>query len=242
MKFNKFQRNRPATTLPEIVRKIQTLRTQFGQEVNKIEKSQSLDEDLIYKPKIWWFSHLEWIGDFMKTRTDSTPLSVKAKGGAKVKPEETKLFEFADESDAAEEHFSTEIELSEYDTEATDFAEPVLKKQKTYEAPKSSRDAQSLEKRDDSGIRTIEYTLINEDTTELVPSTCNKTTPRYVEYDMNIDSNQIEKHKRRSKAFGKFVAALLMDITDDNLFFNLQKNITSCIHDANLKQHELKKS
>lgn len=222
------------------MRKIQTLRTQFGQEINKIEKSQSLGEDLIYKPKIWWFPHLEWIGDFMKTRTDSTPLSVKAKVATKIEKAEVPLFEFVDDGvDDTTDQFSTEYELAEYDTETTDI-EPAAKKQKTYQASKMIRASQCLDKQEDSGIRTIEYTLFNEDTADLVPSSSKKPTSQYLEIDMS--SKQMEQHKRRSKTFGKFVSALLMDITDDKLFFTLQKDITNSIYEASIKQHELKKS
>lgn len=38
--------------MSDITKKIQTLRTQFGQEVNKIEKSQILGENLTYVPKV----------------------------------------------------------------------------------------------------------------------------------------------------------------------------------------------
>ena len=223
------------------MRKIQTLRTQFGQEINKIEKSQSLGEDLIYKPKIWWFPHLEWIGDFMKTRTDSTPLSVKAKVVTKIEKTEVPLFEFMDgpdEIDETTDQYSTEYELAEYDTETTDI-EPPTKKQRTYQAPKTIRAPQSADKRDDPEIRTIEYTLINEETSELVPSSSKKPVQQYLEID---DTKQMEQHKRRSKAFGKFVAALLMDISDDKTFFTLQKNITNSIYEASIKQQELRKS
>lgn len=176
----------------------------------------------------------------MKTRTDSTPLSVKAKVATKqLEKTELPLFEFvegADEIDDTADQFST-YELTEYDAETADI-EPVAKKQKTYQASKAIRASQSSDKKDDSGIRTIEYTLINEDANEIVPSAIKKSNSQYL--DIDFDSKQMERLKRRSKTFGKFVAALLMDITDEKLFFNLQKNITNSIYEASMKQHELK--
>jgi hypothetical protein len=48
--------SRPNTSILEIHKKIQSLRTQFGQEVSKIEKSKGLgDEKLIYTPKVSGF-------------------------------------------------------------------------------------------------------------------------------------------------------------------------------------------
>lgn len=229
------KKTRPETNANEITKKIQTLRTQFGQEVNKIEKSQSLGEELIYKPKVWWFQHLEWIGNFMKTRSDPTPLSARAKRKSEHESSEP-LFEFAEDVDDATENYTTEIELSdamEYETEPDP---PPPKKQKTYPAPKSIRASQVIEKRE--GVRTIEYTLINEDSREEIVEQLSKEGA-----EQNQESDfKIEKYKRRSKAFGKYVSALLLDISDDKLFFELQKNITSCIHDACMKQSEKRNS
>ncbi|CRK99703.1 CLUMA_CG012975, isoform A [Clunio marinus] len=124
--------NRPETTLNEITKKIQTLRTQFGQEVSKIEKSKSLGDDLVYKPKIWWFTHLEWIGDFMKTRSDPTPLSAKTKIRNTEKLDETSdLFEF---SDAIDDSAAYSVEFGE--AEMRDESEPSPKKPKTYQSTK----------------------------------------------------------------------------------------------------------
>jgi hypothetical protein len=54
--LNAVRKTRPTTTLEEISKKIQTLRTQFSQEFAKIEKSYALgDESLIYMPRVWWF-------------------------------------------------------------------------------------------------------------------------------------------------------------------------------------------
>jgi len=60
---DKIAKRRQATSTEDITKKIQTLRTQFGQEVSKIEKSKCLGSDLVYRPKIWWFEQLSWIGE-----------------------------------------------------------------------------------------------------------------------------------------------------------------------------------
>lgn len=208
--------------------------TQFGQEVNKIEKSTQLGEELIYKPKIWWFPHLNWIGNFMKTRTDSTPLLEKVSKVAKIEKteDETVLFEFeeAEESIENPEPYSTEIEYAEFEAESS---EPPGKIQKTYHTSKASRLHMS-ETPDD--CRTVEYTLINEDDTNDA-TRHSKKPEQFVEFH-ETDVKQNDKVKRRSKAFGKYIAALLTDITDDRIFFGLQNNITTAIHEATTKQAE----
>lgn len=207
--------------------------------MNKIEKSTSLGEDLVYKPKIWWFAHLEWIGDFMKTRTDSTPLSARAKIVRTEKAnDEAELFEFEEEIDETGEQCFTAIEYSEYETEAAE-GEPSIKKQKTYQKPNRAATA----KQEDSGIRTIEYTLINEDTNEVVPEATEERVQQFVNFqESHADNLPTDKYKRRSKAFGKYIAALLIEITDDKIFFELQRNITNSIHEAGINQNERKKS
>lgn len=209
---------------------------------------------MIYRPKIWWYPHLDWIGNFMKTRTDATPLLEKVHQVSKVakieKPEEaTVLFQFEeeeiDDSSNLQEHFTTEIEYAEYEGETNEPSGPPAKKQKTYQAPKMIRAAQvSTENQDDAGVRTIEYTLINEDdTNEVVHAPIKKPVSQFVEFhEADADAKLTDKLKRRSKGFGKYVAALMTEICDDNTFFELQRNIINSIQEASMKQQMSRKS
>jgi hypothetical protein len=50
---DKVSQTRPGTTTEEIHKKIQTLRTQIGQEIAKIDKSREHGDDtLVYIPKV----------------------------------------------------------------------------------------------------------------------------------------------------------------------------------------------
>jgi hypothetical protein len=175
----------------------------------------------------------------MKTRTDSTPLLEKVSKVAKIEKIEepgTVLFEFEEEAEESEnlEPFTTEIEYAEFEAETT---EPPLKRQKSYQTPKSLR---SMHLDNQSDVRTVEYTLINEDETNDVIQSHKKASRQFVEYqESDVKQDNI---KRRSKTFGKYVAALLMDITDDRIFFEVQRTITSAIQEANMKQTEPRKS
>lgn len=60
--LSEVRKTRPETILLEINKKIQSLRTQFGQEVHKIEKSKALGNEFVYVPKIYWFKHFSFIG------------------------------------------------------------------------------------------------------------------------------------------------------------------------------------
>jgi hypothetical protein len=91
-----------------------------------------------------------------------------------------------------------------------------------------------------SDVRTVEYTLINEEDTNEVIQSHKKAAHQFVEFQES-DVMQ-DKIKRRSKAFGKYVSALLMGITDDKTFFEVQRTIIDAIHEASMKQTEPRKS
>lgn len=137
----------------------------------------------------------------MKTRTDSTPLSIKTKV---ARAGNDSLFEFAEEEGIVtpEQSCYTTIEYSDFDNEDPD-SEPALKKQKTYQKP--IRTAKVSGKQDDDSIRTIEYTLFNEDTIEVAP-TAEEQTAQFVEYhEAESAERSMNKFKRRSKGFGKYI-------------------------------------
>ncbi|XP_063709744.1 uncharacterized protein LOC134838199 [Culicoides brevitarsis] len=62
------QKYRPGSTQHDIVKKLQVLRTQYGQELTKIRKSQGYGDEYTYAPRIWWFPELNFLRDYMKSR------------------------------------------------------------------------------------------------------------------------------------------------------------------------------
>lgn len=58
--------HRPGTTTGDILKKIQTMRTQFGQEYGKVRKAQSKGTE--YHPTIWWYQHLSFLRKHVKPR------------------------------------------------------------------------------------------------------------------------------------------------------------------------------
>jgi len=172
------------------------------------------------------------LGDFMKTRTDPAPLSDTIKSICKSEEGDTFV---DDELDDSEEYYVVEEDLDE---------EPLAKKQKVYQNPKVIKasveqfSAIPNNKRDEHETRTIEYTLINEDTSEVVPT---PLTKQYVDIDdFELEEKQ-DRNKRRSKAFGKYIAALMLPL-NDQLFFEAQRDITTIIHEASMKQVKTKRS
>lgn len=160
----------------------------------------------------------------MKTRNDPTPLSKRASIAKPDDNEDTReevVFHIENVSNAGNIS-ATEIEFAEYDS--NDMKSPPAKKPKTYET-KSKRD----EREDEELETTIEYTLINED------QGTNDTDNTKINLSC-VKERNFDKNKRRSKAFGKYIATLLMEIDDDGIFFDLQSTITNAIHEASKKQ------
>uniref|UniRef100_A0A336KIJ7 CSON010206 protein n=1 Tax=Culicoides sonorensis TaxID=179676 RepID=A0A336KIJ7_CULSO len=80
---------RPETTAHDIIKKIQVLRTQYGQEVTKIKKSQKFGEEFAYQPKIWWFTELDFLKKFMKQRPNPPPVKKNERSSEEEEEEET---------------------------------------------------------------------------------------------------------------------------------------------------------
>ncbi|XP_053693519.1 uncharacterized protein LOC128741604 [Sabethes cyaneus] len=58
---------RPGTTSNDILRKIQSMRTQFGQELTKVKKRQN--KGLTYVPTIWWYNYLSFLRIHIRPRS-----------------------------------------------------------------------------------------------------------------------------------------------------------------------------
>lgn len=190
-----------------------------------------------YYPKVWWFKHFTWISEFMKTRSDQTPMSEIIKSyneknqtnakGEKSAPTASTPIVLLNQTDAPESQ-TDEIEFEE------EFDSPPRKMQKTTR----TRLRSELSKDNATPhYETIEYTLIDEDHNETLTS--EKSKSQFIEYQTD---RHLKKIKRRSKAFGKYVTALLLDIESDEIYFELQNNLIKLIQDAAMKQQNLLKS
>ncbi|XP_050083327.1 uncharacterized protein LOC126569949 [Anopheles aquasalis] len=63
------QDERPGTSSADVLRKIQTLRTQFGQEISKVRRSSTQGKS--YSPTAWWFKGLSFLQQHIKHRSSS---------------------------------------------------------------------------------------------------------------------------------------------------------------------------
>ncbi|KAG5679557.1 hypothetical protein PVAND_009117 [Polypedilum vanderplanki] len=226
--LKKVQKLRKNTTLEDVNKKIQSLRTQFGQEVQKIEKSKILcDVNLIYTPRVWWFTRFEFIGKYMKMRSDpTTPLSLKIGETVASKELGDKETQFYEVMSQVEEN-NDEFEDEEVDL-AIDEAPPSKKRIISIKQP-------NIE--DNNSSRTISY-IISNDTNDININTNTEESQFLQIHDQSkqIKTNFDEKtHKRKCKAFGNYISTLMREITDDKAFFEVQTEILKIIERTSAK-------
>lgn len=98
--------HRPGTTTNDILKKIQTMRTQFGQEIGKVRRAQEKGGQ--YVPTVWWYSYLSFLRNHIKPRNgslepveeDSDSISYQQQEGEEEYEYETE--EYEDENDDSE--------------------------------------------------------------------------------------------------------------------------------------------
>lgn len=189
------------------------------QEVSKIEKSKELDDDaLMYVPKVWWYSKLEWVTQFMKSRNDpATPLSSRLDKSTKLNHSSYDLYTEEEENDEG-----SKIEVEEiYEQKAK---RPRRTLTATSEQPQT---------------RTIQYIISNDDTAEIIAPQEDEILEIQPHSQSDGDKDN-ERYKKRSKNFGKYVASLMQDFKDDATFFETQNEILQIIQKATLKKYQVR--
>lgn len=168
----------------------------------------------MYVPKVWWYSKLEWITQFMKSRNDpATPLSTRLDKSSKLNQSTYDIY-----NDEEENEDGSRIEVEEEE----DSYKPTVKR-----ARRTTSDQQQQPQ-----TRTIQYIISNEDTAEIIAP-----QEEIVEIQPHSQSDgDNERYKKRSKNFGKYVASLMQDLKDDTTFFETQTEILQVIQKATLKR------
>lgn len=213
-------KTRPSTTINDVTKKIQSLRTQYGQEQAKIEKSKLLDTPALeYVPTIWWFNDLEFIKDFMKKRSDSILQTIKK-----------------------DDNFDDQFIIADYVIEEE--SEPPIKKAKKSFNNTKSNNSRTVDSDYEASIneedcnQTLEYTIVNDN--ELTESSnVQQQSSHILDMSTNPQSNKEKIRSKRSKGLGKFVSSSMTGIMDDILFFRTQKEVLNIIHEAQIKQIEM---
>lgn len=241
--------HRPGTTTADILKKIQTMRTQFGQEYGKVRRS--LAKGIEYVPTVWWYQQLSFLRKHIKPRS--------------IKEE---MEEFQDQED---DYLSTsQTNDEEYENYTTEEAFELENSEIVYEIQSSppgkgpKEEAKIYRQRDStaSGKEEIIYEITNSNT--VIPKrkleVINSGEPNAKQqrkdnsHDQSATSSphgeanvkraevfEITVEPDRSKCFGQFVASQIAAVKDDFLFYSTQMEVLNVINKAQLKQLQMDK-
>ncbi|XP_058454520.1 uncharacterized protein LOC131432329 [Malaya genurostris] len=242
--------HRPGTTTHDILKKIQTMRTQFGQELSKTRKMQN--KGVSYTPTVWWYKHLVFLRNHIRPRAldddDDYNVSISQKqdgdyesytGDDSCDYENEGHSEIVYEiqstpsSKGSKAEFSSETKLFRKveNTPATQLNGS--KDEVIYEitqgntlVPKRKIDVFSPEDSTPKHART-------ETTAEDHLSVSQVNTGRKVEMiELAVDSD-------RCRSLGHFVSSQMALIKDDFLFYSTQMEVLNIINGAHLKQLQM---
>ncbi|XP_065078166.1 uncharacterized protein LOC135701329 [Ochlerotatus camptorhynchus] len=246
--------HRPGTTTGDILKKIQTMRTQFGQEYGKVRKAQAKGTE--YVPTIWWYQHLSFLRKHIKPRA--------------IKEEMDELQEPDDDYMSMSQN--TDVEYENYTTEEAyelESSEIVYEIQSSPSGKGSKEEAKIYRQRDlgnstpinGSGKEEIIYEITNSNT--IVPKrkieviSAEEPSAKQQRKDSIHDQStssfspggtakraevfEITVEPDRSKSFGQFVASQIAAVKDDYLFYSTQMEVLNVINKAQLKQLQMDK-
>lgn len=228
--------HRPGTTSNEILRKIQSMRTQFGQELTKMKKQQN--KGLAYAPTVWWYNYLSFLRGHIRPRSgiDEEDFKIKQQppeGEYESYNEES--LDYDGESEIIYEIQSTPKGVKNESCNNIKLQNSNDKEEIIYEitqantvVPKRKVELNTTDNQIFKQPRT--ETTILDDSSIRPSSVADCSTSRKIEVcEMTIDSD-------RSHSLGRFVTSQMASIKDDYLFYATQMDVLNVINKAQLKQ------
>lgn len=244
--------HRPATTTGDILKKIQTMRTQFGQEFSKVRKAHSKGSK--YVPSVWWYDYLSFLQKHIKPRN---------------------VREITDHGQETEDEYMSSNQTEEYESYATEEQYDVDNESEiVYEIQSSpsnglksehGTETKFIRRRDYpttpvSGNEEIIYEITNSNTIvpkrklEVIRSTptsepepkqqrietVSTSSPNVVASGTTV-VQEITVEPDRAKSFGQFVASQIAAVKDDMLFYSTQMDVLNVINKAQMKQLQMDK-
>lgn len=212
-----FLDERPGTTVNEVLKKIQTLRTQFGQELAKIKRSKAsgLEKEFTYQPTVWWYEDMSFIKNFIKSRKDDGFTSnVKLA----IKRDKSEI-EYSDKEYEEDEETSASLEKRSHSEEQPqdeklEYSVPDMVEESTHQIKIGKYDNQESPISQRPGNQKIEYIDVDE--------------------SFMLKNDKPQRHEE----MGRFVSSQMATIKDDLLFYRTQHEVLSIINKAQLCQLE----
>lgn len=247
--------HRPGTTTSDILKKIQTMRTQFGQEFSKVRKAQSKGNK--YVPSVWWYDYLAFLQKHIKPRTcnirdEITDHSQETEDGYMSSNQTTEDYE----SYTAEE---------QYDDNESEIVYEIQGSPTNGLKTEHGSETKYIRRRDYAnlpvtGNEEVVYEITNGNTVvpkrklDLLrspiaaePETKQQRTDTVVSTSSpkgaasGIVVQEITVEPDRCKSFGLFVASQIATVKDDMLFYSTQMEVLNVINKAQLKQLQMDK-
>lgn len=245
--------HRPGTTTADILKKIQTMRTQFGQEYSKVRRAQAKGTE--YVPTIWWYQHLSFLRKHIK------PRNIKDEMDELQEQDQEDYMSVSQVNEEEYENYTTEeaydLENSEIVYEIQSSGKGLKEEAKIYNR---QRERGSLTPTNVAGKEEIIYEITNSNTVvpkrkvEVISSEelPNAKKPRKDStHDRSASSSspsakrsevfEITVEPDRAKCFGQFVASQIGAVKDDFLFYSTQMEVLNVINKAQLKQLQMDK-
>uniref|UniRef100_A0A182XJ44 MADF domain-containing protein n=1 Tax=Anopheles quadriannulatus TaxID=34691 RepID=A0A182XJ44_ANOQN len=257
------QQVRPDTSMKDVLRKIQTMRTQFGQELTKTRR-HSMNGSM-YQPTVWWYESLSFLQNHIKHRSvDAVPtmendgwksehddsssynVSIVRNRGDSGSPSEINNVEYEHSTDGMEYETEVHYEINSIDMKDIKALElkPIVS---ASVSAGSKRDARYLDRSDRKVARTSQVSLkdakiVNHHspTPESVPA--EPATATVVELKPvasmsdNIAFPTVSLSNARHVSLGNFVASQMACIKDDFQFYETQMEILNIINRGILRQ------
>nr|XP_019554678.2 uncharacterized protein LOC109424056 [Aedes albopictus] len=256
--------HRPGTTTGDILKKIQTMRTQFGQEYNKVRKAQAKGTE--YIPTVWWYEYLKFLRQHIKPRA-------ALRDDTEDSQEGDEEYMSVTQTNEEYEKYETYAPEEQYEVENEGESEIVYEIQSTQKSIKSDYNGEPkfIRKREFanvtpiSGNEEIIYEITNSNTIvpkrkiEMISSTPvtaepkakiqrkdsvteqQLPSPKVTAEIKKADTSEITVEPDRCKSFGQFVASQIAAVKDDFLFYSTQMEVLNVINKAQLKQLQMDK-
>lgn len=230
---------RPESTTQDILRKIQTLRTQFGQEISKARRASK--HGMAYRPTAWWFKGLSFLQDHIKHRSISPDPSEVDSSNIKKDVEDNTFKVSIIHSDPLESEISNNdyehsMDEAEYDTEIHYEIDTIdHRNNKTVELKPVTLTSQFGKQQTNDSDRKSRGSFVFQPEQQSAP-TGGTVVDLPPAKDQSVILGDLVVPNERHRSLGNFVASQMLQIKDDHLFYSTQMEVLNVINRAILQQ------
>ncbi|XP_053672007.1 uncharacterized protein LOC128722187 [Anopheles nili] len=256
---------RPDTTLKDVLRKIQSMRTQFGQEITKARRH--LRNGTEYTPTVWWYQGLSFLQHHIKHRTaDSSHMATDSDASWKQEIDDNSTYNVSivrnggsgSPTDLNSADFEHSNDGTEFETEVHYEINPIdVKNIKSVELKPilppvnaNKRELRSLPERTDRKMARLSQGTLNDRRATSSPLRQDLSVERQdasgtIEvlaatntsaFVENATLRTFPMGDDRSRSLGDFICAQMCSIKDNYTFYETQMEILNVVNRGILRQ------